>query len=59
VLDLQEYALDTVCAAVPITAGGSVGALGFSLPLDQSFRLRETAETLASRAAPVLLALSL
>ena len=59
VLDLQEYALGTVCAAVPITAGGSVGALGFSLPLDQSFRLRETAETLASRAAPVLLALAL
>ena len=59
VLDLQEYALGTVCAAVPVTAGDTVGCLAFSLPLDQAFRLREAAETLSSRAAPVLLALAL
>lgn len=59
VLDLQEYALGTVCAAVPVTAGDTVGCLALSLPLDQSYRLREAAETLSFRAAPVLLALAL
>ncbi|WP_370152781.1 IclR family transcriptional regulator [Streptacidiphilus sp. EB129] len=59
VLDLQEYALGTVCAAVPVTAGASVGCLAFSLPLQQAYRLRDAAETLAARAAPVLLALAL
>ncbi|WP_377272248.1 IclR family transcriptional regulator [Peterkaempfera sp. SMS 1(5)a] len=55
VLDLQEYAIGTVCAAVPVTAGSSAGCLAVSLPLDQAHRLRRTAELLAARAAPVLL----
>ncbi|HEX5566930.1 MAG TPA: IclR family transcriptional regulator C-terminal domain-containing protein [Streptomyces sp.] len=59
VLDLQEYAVGTVCAAVPVTAGSTVGALGLSLPVEQAHRLRRAAEALSRQAAPVLLALSL
>jgi DNA-binding IclR family transcriptional regulator len=59
VLDLQEYAVGTVCAAVPITAGASVGCLALSLPVEHAHRLRAAADTLNKRAAPVLLSLSL
>jgi DNA-binding IclR family transcriptional regulator len=55
-LDLQEYALGTVCAAVPVTAGSMTGALGLSLPLDQVHRLRASADLLNRRCGPVLLA---
>ncbi len=54
-LDLQEYALGTVCAAVPVTVGSMVGCLAVSMPLDQVHRLRATAELLNRRSAPVLL----
>ncbi|MFC5720404.1 IclR family transcriptional regulator [Streptomyces gamaensis] len=59
VLDLQEYAVGTVCAAVPITAGDSAGALALSLPLDHAHRLRHAAEALNRRATPLLLSLAL
>ncbi|MFK4064841.1 IclR family transcriptional regulator [Streptomyces sp. NPDC029674] len=59
VLDLQEYAVGTVCAAVPITAGASVGCLALSLPVEHAHRLREAADTLNRRAAPVLLSLAI
>ncbi|MEU1043416.1 IclR family transcriptional regulator C-terminal domain-containing protein [Streptomyces sp. NPDC005551] len=59
VLDLQEYAVGTVCAAVPITAGSSVGCLALSLPLEHAHRLRRAADTLNRGAAPVLLSLAL
>lgn len=59
VLDLQEYAMGTVCAAVPITAGRSVGCLALSLPLEHAHRLRRAAYTLNREAAPVLLSLAL
>jgi DNA-binding IclR family transcriptional regulator len=59
VLDLQEYAAGTVCAAVPITAGASVGCLALSLPLEHAHRLREAADTLNRGAAPVLLSLAI
>ncbi|MFF8571169.1 IclR family transcriptional regulator [Streptomyces sp. NPDC015140] len=59
VLDLQEYAVGTVCAAVPITAGSSVGCLALSLPVDQAHRLREAADELNRNAAPVLLSLTI
>ncbi len=58
-LDLQEYAVGTVCAAVPLTAGSSAGCLALSLPIQEAHRLRSAAETLSRRAAPVLLALAL
>ncbi|MFJ2111381.1 MULTISPECIES: IclR family transcriptional regulator [unclassified Streptomyces] len=59
VLDLQEYALGTVCAAVPLTAGSAVGCLALSLPLEHAHRLRAAAETLNSSAAPMALALTI
>ncbi|OIK23970.1 IclR family transcriptional regulator [Streptomyces malaysiense] len=59
VLDLQEYAVGTVCAAVPITAGASVGCLAVSLPLEHAHRLKRAADTLNRSAAPVLLSLAI
>jgi DNA-binding IclR family transcriptional regulator len=59
VLDLQEYAIGTVCAAVPITAGSTVGCLAVSLPAEQTYRLRSAAETLNKQAAGLLLSLTL
>ncbi|MFH8784908.1 IclR family transcriptional regulator [Streptomyces roseoverticillatus] len=59
VLDLQEYALGTVCAAVPVTAGSSVGCVALSLPLAHAHRLRQAAETLNRRAAPLMLSMAL
>ncbi|MFH9660745.1 IclR family transcriptional regulator [Streptomyces sp. NPDC017248] len=59
VLDLQEYAVGTVCAAVPLTAGSSAGCLALSLPLAHAHRLKRAADTLNRHAAPVLLSLTL
>ncbi|GAA2090317.1 IclR family transcriptional regulator C-terminal domain-containing protein [Streptomyces albiaxialis] len=58
-LDLQEYAVGTVCAAVPVTAGSSVSCLALSLPVEQAHRLRRAAEELSRKAAPVMLSLTL
>ncbi|WP_354643270.1 IclR family transcriptional regulator [Kitasatospora camelliae] len=58
VLDLQEYALDTVCAAVPVTAGNTVGCLATSMPAGNLHRLRAAAELLSARAAPLMLAMA-
>lgn len=58
VLDIQEYALGTVCAAVPVTAGSTVGCLATSMPLDNVHRLKAAAELLAARAAPLMLAMA-
>ncbi|GAA2419972.1 IclR family transcriptional regulator [Streptomyces glaucus] len=59
VLDLQEYAVGTVCAAVPVTAGSTVGCLALSLPVEHAHRLRRAADTLSRSAAPVLLSLTI
>ncbi|MCC3772536.1 IclR family transcriptional regulator [Streptomyces sp. UNOC14_S4] len=59
VLDLQEYAVGTVCAAVPMTAGRAVGCLALSLPLTHAHRLYRAADTLNRHAAPLLLSLAL
>ncbi|GGJ17535.1 IclR family transcriptional regulator [Streptomyces brasiliensis] len=59
VLDLQEYAIGTVCAAVPITAGSSVGCLALSLPVEHAHRLKQAADALNRNAAPVLLSLAI
>jgi hypothetical protein len=48
-----------VCAAVPITAGSSVGCLALSLPVDQAHRLRQATDRLNRSAAPVLLSLAI
>ncbi|WP_280673941.1 helix-turn-helix domain-containing protein [Kitasatospora sp. MAA19] len=39
VLERQEYALGTVCAAVPITIGPVVATIALSLPVEQADRL--------------------
>ena len=59
VLDVQEYAVGTVCAAVPLTAGSTAACLAVSLPLHDAHRLRRVSELLAARAAPALLAAAL
>ncbi|MDQ8707392.1 IclR family transcriptional regulator C-terminal domain-containing protein [Streptomyces sp. LHD-70] len=59
ILDLQEYAVGTVCAAVPITAGAAVGCLALSMPIESAHRLRAAADTLNRGAAPVLLSLAI
>ncbi|MFD6225742.1 IclR family transcriptional regulator C-terminal domain-containing protein [Streptomyces sp. NPDC060232] len=56
-LDLQEYALGTVCAAVPITAGRSPECVALSIPVPDPGRLKQAARILQGEAAAVLLAL--
>lgn len=58
-LDLQEYAVGTVCAAIPVTIGKTVACLALSLPVTRAHRLRPAVDTLNERAAPVLLSLSI
>jgi DNA-binding IclR family transcriptional regulator len=57
VLGLQEYAVGTVCAAVPVAAGPSPACLALSLPVEQAHRLRRAADTLGRGAAEVRLPL--
>ncbi|MFC1410559.1 IclR family transcriptional regulator [Streptacidiphilus sp. N1-12] len=49
VLELQEYLAGTVCAAVPVALGGSVGTVGLSIPAVQAERLPGLAEQLNRR----------
>ncbi|MFJ6478789.1 MULTISPECIES: IclR family transcriptional regulator [unclassified Streptomyces] len=56
-LDLQEYAIGTVCAAVPITAGPKAECVALSIPVPDPGRLKQAARLLQSEAAAVLLAL--
>lgn len=56
-LDLQEYALGTLCAAVPITAGPNAECVALSIPATDPRRLRQAARILQSEAAAVLIAL--
>jgi DNA-binding IclR family transcriptional regulator len=58
-LDLQEYAIGTVCAAIPVTIGKTVACLALSMPFAQAHRLRPAVDTLHERAAPVLLTMSI
>jgi DNA-binding IclR family transcriptional regulator len=58
-LDLQEYAVGTVCAAIPVTIGKTVACLALSMPYAQAHRLRPAVDTLHERAAPVLLSMSI
>ncbi|WP_030206853.1 IclR family transcriptional regulator [Streptomyces bikiniensis] len=45
-VERQEYALGTVCAAIPITAGSAAAAMAISLPLHQQERLLPAIERL-------------
>ncbi|GAA4772603.1 MULTISPECIES: helix-turn-helix domain-containing protein [Streptomyces] len=46
VVERQEYALGTVCAAIPVTVGDMIGTMALSLPLEQEARLRPAVEQL-------------
>ncbi|MBM9620523.1 IclR family transcriptional regulator [Streptomyces zhihengii] len=46
VVERQEYALGTVCAAIPITVGDIAATMAISLPLHQEARLRPAVEQL-------------
>ncbi|MFF1481437.1 IclR family transcriptional regulator [Streptomyces sp. NPDC058301] len=56
-LDLQEYALGTVCAAVPVRTGPEPECVALSLPSPDPDRLCQAAHVLRNEAIAVLLAL--
>ncbi|MER7684580.1 IclR family transcriptional regulator [Streptomyces sp. NPDC097610] len=59
VTDLEEYALGTVCVAVPVYSGETLGSLGVSLPVNRLSRLEEALERLTPTANRVTRSLSL
>ncbi|MFJ1602498.1 IclR family transcriptional regulator [Streptomyces sp. NPDC088253] len=59
VTDLEEYALGTVCVAVPVYSGETLGSLGVSLPVSRLSRLEEVLERLIPTANRVTRSLSL
>ncbi|CAL9661332.1 Pca operon regulatory protein [Streptomyces sp. enrichment culture] len=59
VADLEEYSLGTVCVAVPVRSGRTLGALGVSMPADRLSRLDEVRERLLPAAGRVTRGLSL
>lgn len=58
-LDRQEYALGTSCAAVPVSDGYNVGALGVSVPAAKLGRIAASANRLVSTGQRVTRTLSL
>ncbi|MFD4140896.1 MULTISPECIES: IclR family transcriptional regulator [unclassified Streptomyces] len=54
VVERQEYAVGTVCAAIPITAGSAAATMAISLPLHQEARLLPAVEQLRSGIAGLL-----
>ncbi|OKK18564.1 transcriptional regulator [Streptomyces sp. CB00455] len=58
VTERQEYALGTVCAAIPITAGNTAAAMAISLPLHQQGRLLYAVDRLRSEVGALLNTLS-
>lgn len=58
VTERQEYALGTVCAAIPITAGDTAATMAISLPLHQEDRLLYVIDRLRSEVGALLSTLS-
>ncbi|MEZ3178123.1 IclR family transcriptional regulator [Streptomyces pimonensis] len=58
VTDLEEYSLGTVCIAVPVYSGDTLGSLGVSMPKDRLHRLDEVRERLLPTAGRVTRGLS-
>jgi DNA-binding IclR family transcriptional regulator len=54
VIERQEYALGTVCAAIPITAGTTAATMAISLPAHQADRLLPAARRLQSEVGRLL-----
>lgn len=59
VTDLEEYALGTVCVAVPVYSGDTLGSIGVSMPADRFSRLEEIRARLIPTANRVTRRLSL
>ncbi|MXM67703.1 helix-turn-helix domain-containing protein [Streptomyces sp. HUCO-GS316] len=59
VTDLEEYSLGTVCVAVPVYRGDTLGSLGVSLPADRLSRIEEIRARLIPTASRVTRSLSL
>lgn len=59
VTDLEEYAVGTVCVAVPVYRGTTLGSLGVSLPVERQDRLQEMRARLLPIADRVTRGLSL
>ncbi|MEU6553858.1 IclR family transcriptional regulator [Streptomyces sp. NPDC046915] len=59
VTDLEEYSLGTVCVAVPVYSGNTLGSLGVSLPADRISRIEEIRARLLPTAGRVTRSLSL
>jgi DNA-binding IclR family transcriptional regulator len=59
VIERQEYALGTVCAAVPITVGTTAATMAISLPCHQADRLLPAARQLQNEIGRLLGSLSL
>lgn len=54
VIERQEYALGTVCAAIPITAGTTAATIAVSLPAHQADRLLPAAQRLQAEVGRLL-----
>ncbi|MGW2718832.1 IclR family transcriptional regulator [Streptomyces sp. NPDC001492] len=59
VTDLEEYSLGTVCVAVPVYSGDTLGSLGVSMPAERLSRLPEIRARLLPTADRVTRSLSL
>jgi DNA-binding IclR family transcriptional regulator len=59
VTDLEEYCLGTVCVAVPVYCGDTLGSLGVSMPAERLSRLPEVRARLIPTASRVTRGLSL
>ncbi|MEI7034035.1 IclR family transcriptional regulator [Streptomyces pratensis] len=54
VIEHQEYALGTVCAAIPVMAGATIAAMAISVPLDRQEQLLPAVEQLRGEVASLL-----
>ncbi|MEV5878344.1 IclR family transcriptional regulator C-terminal domain-containing protein [Streptomyces sp. NPDC052101] len=59
VTDLEEYSLGTVCVAVPVYSGDTIGSLGVSLPVERQAQLQEIRARMIPIASRVTRSLSL
>ncbi|GAA4083543.1 IclR family transcriptional regulator C-terminal domain-containing protein [Streptomyces shaanxiensis] len=59
VTERQEYALGTVCAAIPITVGSTAATIAISLPVHQADRLLSAARQLQDEVGRLLGSLSI
>lgn len=59
IMDRQEYALGTACAAAPVSDGSVVGAVALSMPVNRLRALEEGGDTLRRTAARVSRALAM